>query len=304
MPGIGQAAGTPRKETAAAGYTRQAPGTPENLTNQLMHMFVNEKTGKNTLGDAFFPQTMELSAQQADADVNASTWVSGVRTAQDSTTSSRSSLGAQIPPAEVFVEGVLEPITGDSGGGVSSRLEREALSHVRRLQSVPVSYLEVDRFLCSVESFARRFNKEDQLLEIAEGQMDGTVRYFYRKRMQMLLPGRQRDYQTLVEVMLRLLCLGNPEAFLRRELRGAPPHKALKLYVELGLLYDAYTRLCERTNTEIKRTEESLAQEFLSRLPNRLAEQTRRVVRTVPSPNLFVYAVVARTVDSHMNGNW
>ncbi|CDI79073.1 hypothetical protein, conserved [Eimeria acervulina] len=283
------------------------PRNPDNLHHHLMQMLANEPVGEIKADDALMLPSLGPplpASTTTDADGNLNAWVSGVHTPQgDSVASSRSSLLAQIPSSEVFVEGVLQPLAGESvffGGPI----EREALAHVRRLQSVPVSYLEVDKFLCSVESFACRFNKESQLLEIAEGQMDGTVRYFYRKRMQMLFPGRQRDYQTLVELMLRLLCLGNPETFLRRELRGAPPHKALKLYVELGLLHDAYTRLCERTNTEIKRTEESLAQEFLSRLPNRLAEQTRRVVRNVPSPNLFAYAVVARTVDSHLNGNW
>ncbi|CDJ42783.1 hypothetical protein, conserved [Eimeria tenella] len=284
----------PPTEQGADAFAARDP-SPQ-LTQHIVHMLLNDQMGNVKEREAIVPQQL-LDRPLADARV----WAGAACTPQDAGAPPQSSLASSIPSG-LFAEGIYESLSSSVCEG--SSLEKEALSHVRRLQSVPVSYLEVDKFLCSIEAFAARFRREQQLLEIAEGQMDATVRYFYRKRMEMLFPGRKRDYQTLVEVMLRLLCLGNPESFLRRELRGAPPHKALKLYVELGLLYDSYTRLCERTNSEIKRTEDSLAQDFLSRLPNRLAEQTRRVARNVPSPNLFAYAVMARTVDSHLNGNW
>lgn len=292
MAGSGQAA--PPAVGGSETFVRTFPKLLQ--ANQVGHLINNEQTEKLQDGELFHPQAVEHPT--TDSEGNTDQLAAG--TPQDSIISPRAHLSAQVPPELHMKEirgATAEPIR-------DSQLEREALSHVRRLQSVPVSYIEVDKFLCSIEDFARRFGKEDQLLDIAEGQMDFVVRYFYNKRMGLLFPDRKKDYKTLVDLMLKLLCLGSPGAFLLRELRQAPPHKALKLYVEMGLLHDAYTRLCERTNTEVKRKEASLAPEYLSRLPARLAEQTRRVARNFSTPNLFAYAVMARSVDSHLNGNW
>lgn len=179
------------------------------------------------------------------------------------------------------------------------RTEKEALARLPKLDNVPIDYSVVDKFLLEVEAFGSRFADEDEWLDIAESRMDTQVIYFYSRRMKALLPGKEKNYKTLAELMTKLVFSKDAESLLHKNLEAIPKGEleALDLYNRVGVAYDAYVRYCERTNAPIKVTEESLASKYTSLLRPHVANETSGLAESYGNPDIFRCVEIAVAVD-------
>lgn len=168
-------------------------------------------------------------------------------------------------------------------------METAALAQLPKLEDVPVDYDVVDKFLLEVETFGSRFADEDEWFDIAEFQMGAHVLYFYRRRMKVLLPGREQNYKALAELMTKLVFFKDAEVNLHRSLEAIPKGQlnALNLYIKVGHVYDVYVRYCERVKAPIQVSEESLASKYISLLPPNVSSATTRQAESCGNPDIF-----------------
>lgn len=169
------------------------------------------------------------------------------------------------------------------------RAKKEALAELPKLQQVPCNFFEVDRFLLEIEAFARRYESTSELLEIAESQIHAVVLYFFSRRMKVMYPESDRDYKTLAKVMSKLSCFRDPAALLNYHLDKIDMGQlqAVELYLKLGSVYDTYVRFCERTESPVDITEDSLASKYMSLLPSELRDRTTAVVQSLGNPGFL-----------------
>lgn len=192
-----------------------------------------------------------------------------------------------VAKAQLPVEMSPEKTVGVTKG--AWRAKKEALAELPKLKQVPCNFLEVDRFLLEIEDFARRYQSTSELLEIAESQIHTVVLYFFSRRMKVMYPESDRDYKTLAKVMSKLSCFRDPVALLNDYLAKIDTGKlrAIELYLQVGSAYDTYVRFCERTESPVAITEDSLAPSYMSLLPEELRDRTKAVVQSMGNPGFL-----------------
>lgn len=166
--------------------------------------------------------------------------------------------------------------------------EEDALALLPKVDAVLTSYSEVDAFLLAVETFCTRYNCVSEQLAVADFRMKEEVAYFYSRRMKAVYPEREKCYETLAKLMSQLVCFRDPETILHTCLEGVKPNgSALELYIQVGSAYDVYVRLCERLETEVKLTEDSLASKFISLLPAEVRDKTDSIYASQGRPGIL-----------------
>lgn len=167
--------------------------------------------------------------------------------------------------------------------------DQDALTQIPRLDAIPCTLADVDRFLLEVEAFGKRFGKEDELLVIAKSRMGIEVLCFFERRMKALHPEREENFKTLAYLMSKLVSFKSAEVLLHEKLESIEhdKHNPAGLYVEFGLAYDEYVRFCERTDSAVQVTENSLQSKYISFLDSGIASEISTVKELHGEPDIL-----------------